>query len=469
MRHAYARKWAVAAVLLVCLTQQHSLVNADAYGCSPSGQKCCLSGQRCAQGLPGCPGGSRRSSALYGCSGERWDNSRLPFDWSYAGYASGEKPIPWVSQSVDVKGGWGHGTCFLNFWGWNPVKPGVTYLARATSGYAARGSRQLAVDNVGRFKPGQWVRLVLQDSSEVFRSVLMGNKMDPGWPKAAAPGSNFLVRFSSRVKSVGPGSSITLERALPWEVKQQWGPQLHAVKPSVVDAGLEALTIEFAWSPYKGHLKEDGLNAVMFNQMAQSWIKDVRFLNSDTAVYFWGVSFSTVQDVEIATTKPRSSRSSDFWGGLDRQGHRGIWSEFGEANLFTRIAMKVPFVHDFSVATAETGSVWSNSWGADLNLDFHKGAPYANLYTDLDLGQGSRPFRSGGAAGAGPHAAAYQTFWNLKSRQPLTLPDAGFGPLANYVGLQTRESAALRVGAHSGAGAFPQDLYASMKKKRMGW
>jgi hypothetical protein len=70
--------------------------------------------------------------------------------------------------------------------------------------------------------------------------------------------------------------------------------------------------------------------------------------------------------------RSRSTRSSDFWGGLDRQGHRGIWSEFGEANLFTSIAMKVPFVHDFSVATAETGSVWSNSWGVDLNLDFHK-------------------------------------------------------------------------------------------------
>jgi hypothetical protein len=98
-----------------------------------------------------------------------------------------------------------------------------------------------------------------------------------------------------------------------------------------------------------------------------------------------------------------------------------------------------------------------------------QGAPYANLYTDLDLGQGSRPFRSGGAAGTGPNAAAHQTFWNLKSRQPLTLPDAGFGPLMNYVGLQTRESAALRVGARSDAGTYPQNLYASMRKKRMGW
>jgi hypothetical protein len=39
----------------------------------------------------------------------------------------------------------------------------------------------------------------------------------------------------------------------------------------------------------------------------------------------------------------------------------------------------------------------------------------------------------------------------------------------NYVGLQTRESAALRVGARSDAGTYPQNLYASMKKKRMGW
>jgi hypothetical protein len=49
-----------------------------------------------------------------------------------------------------------------------------------------------------------------------------------------------------------------------------------------------------------------------------------------------------------------------------------VWSEFGEANLFSRIAMRAPFVHDFSVATAETGSVWAHSWGSDLNLDFHK-------------------------------------------------------------------------------------------------
>jgi hypothetical protein len=37
--------------------------------------------------------------------------------------------------------------------------------------------------------------------------------------------------------------------------------------------------------------------------MADSWVKNVRILNSDAGIYFWGAVFSTVQDVEIGTTK----------------------------------------------------------------------------------------------------------------------------------------------------------------------
>lgn len=54
---------------------------------------------------------------------------------------------------------------------------------------------------------------------------------------------------------------------------------------------------------YPGHLAETGFNALHFNQLANSFVKDVRFLNADTAIYFWGVAFSTVQDVTIDTTK----------------------------------------------------------------------------------------------------------------------------------------------------------------------
>jgi hypothetical protein len=54
---------------------------------------------------------------------------------------------------------------------------------------------------------------------------------------------------------------------------------------------------------YPGHLNEEGLNALHFNQVANSWIKDVRFVNADTGIYMWGTAFNTVQDVDVDTTK----------------------------------------------------------------------------------------------------------------------------------------------------------------------
>lgn len=160
----------------------------------------------------------------------------------------------------------------------------------------------------------------------------------------------------------------------------------------------------------------------------------------------------------------------------DRNGHRGVWSEFGESNLFTRIGVKAPYVHDLSVATAETGSVWSRSWGTDLNLDHHKGGPFSNLFTDLDMGAATRAFNSGGAQGAGPHSGAFTTFWNLRSAgKPLVLPDAGFGPALNFVGVAGvggRDPAASRTTTPSwvmDGGADPPNLHEAMRKRRLGW
>jgi hypothetical protein len=41
-------------------------------------------------------------------------------------------------------------------------------------------------------------------------------------------------------------------------------------------------------------LQELGYNAIHFNQLAHSWIRNVRILNSDSAFYSWGMVFSTI-------------------------------------------------------------------------------------------------------------------------------------------------------------------------------
>ena len=46
------------------------------------------------------------ASRLWGCRGESWDRSRLPYDWSFAGAFAGEKPLPWLPVHGSVKD-WG--------------------------------------------------------------------------------------------------------------------------------------------------------------------------------------------------------------------------------------------------------------------------------------------------------------------------------------------------------------------------
>lgn len=64
--------------------------------------------------------------------------------------------------------------------------------------------------------------------------------------------------------------------------------------------------------------------------------------------------------------------------------------------------------------------------------------PHHNLWTNLDVGKGTRPFASSGNASRGAHAARLNTWWNiyssLASAPALKLPECGYGVLENFIG-----------------------------------
>lgn len=69
----------------------------------------------------------------------------------------------------------------------------------------------------------------------------------------------------------------------------------------------------------------------------------------------------------------------------------------------------------------------------------HRNGPFANLFTDIDVGRGTRPFYSGGAEGRGANTGRATTFWNVRSSapaRPLQLPPCGrdYGAMVNFVG-----------------------------------
>ncbi|MCP4509040.1 MAG: hypothetical protein GY826_21920, partial [Fuerstiella sp.] len=71
----------------------------------------------------------------------------------------------------------------------------------------------------------------------------------------------------------------------------------------------------------------------------------------------------------------------------------------------------------------------------------HRDGTHANLFTEIDLGEGSRMFQSGGGAALGRHSAAWETFWSIRALRKQKWPQ-GWGPdLMNLVGLPSSDTA----------------------------
>ena len=69
--------------------------------------------------------------------------------------------------------------------------------------------------------------------------------------------------------------------------------------------------------------------------------------------------------------------------------------------------MAAKYIHDITVASGSSLNVFHTGRGVDLNLDHHRAGSFANLFTDINLGYGLRPFSSGGRQDRGAHSGGY--------------------------------------------------------------
>ena len=98
--------------------------------------------------------------------------------------------------------------------------------------------------------------------------------------------------------------------------------------------------------------QEAGYNGIHFNQVAHSWVRDVRVVNSDSAFYSWGMVFCTLTGLEVAS----GDRGYD-------NGHRGIWLERGQDNLIVNFNFTTKMYHDLSVSFYEHSTAFVNGTG----------------------------------------------------------------------------------------------------------
>jgi hypothetical protein len=442
-------------------------------------------------------------SALWGRNGEKWDPAgRLP-DISYAGYACGDRPIPKIPVTANVRdfGAKGDGTtdasdAFLTAIAktergaiavpagryriskiieitkpgivlrgagpersilvcpvpLNDIKPnwGATTSGQRTSNYswsgglvwfkggnpgksigkvtaaAKRGSHELRIDGkTSSIQPGAWIEINMRDDAD--KSLLEHlYSDDPGNLGKIKPSSH-KTSFASRIRKVAEGM-LTLERPLRTDVRPEWNAEVSIYQPAVTECGIENLGFEFPERKYGGHFSELGFNAVAFSGVAHCWARNLLVTNSDSGV-FAGGRFCTIDGLRCQMRDVKENKGVF--------GHHGVTLS-GHDNLLTRFEIDQRYIHDLSVEGG-AGNVFSSGSGSDLCFDHHKRAPYENVFTDIDLGAGTRMWKCGGGADLGRQSGARGTFWNIRAKQAQKYPN-GFGPPSmNLVGVQTKD------------------------------
>lgn len=295
---------------------------------------------------------------------------------------------------------------------------------------------------------------------------------DPSACISELRGKRDLVRWTVRVKAMKKGGAVlVLDRPLPFDLRPEWRAEFHRFASGTVlrESGVEGLTVEFPLTPMAPHHLETGYNGVELRWTVDSWVRNVEVVNADNAVFVRTSHHATVAGVVTRT-------SGDRFPNGTMNGHIGI-GVIGSADIYVvNFAVKALMLHDTTVVDTMM-TVWHRGRGTDLNLDAHRHLCYANLYSAIDLGAGTRPFTMGGRYGEGLAIAAYTTFWNLKSDAgavPVRNDTANFGACTYagnyvaYVGGFLQEGACPGSFIRSDPTPTPVDLYVNHAVRRLG-
>jgi hypothetical protein len=293
----------------------------------------------------------------------------------------------------------------------------------AIAAAAARGDRTLTLAAApAGLVPGAWIRLIMHDPADhTLLRHLHGDLLDAGVDtlKSTTP-----VDWAAQVVAVD-GARLTIDRPLRLDVRLEWKPEIAAMQPTLSESGIEALGFEFPGVAKKPHLKEDGYNAIQLTGAVDCWIRDVAVVDGDNGVISNGSRFCTIDGFATRAVKRTGIT-----------GHHALWASGRTQDcLFTAFRCTTTYVHDLSVEGFASGNVFTKGSGVSIDCDHHRNAPYENLFTDFDAGDGKRLYESSGRGDRGPHSGARTTFWGVRASGKLpALPPATMFPLLNVIG-----------------------------------
>lgn len=448
---------------------------------------------------------AQQTSDLWGNAGERWSPaSRLP-DFSYAGYHSGEKPIPTLAVKANVMdfGAQGDGIA-------DDTKAFNDAIAAvATGAVFVPAGRYKITDYIYIRKPGVVLRGAGPESTSLWFPRPL-NDIHPSGSQTSTGvsttsysfnyafltlkgsfGSRIITTITAEAKrgdsaiTVASAAELKTGQRIQLQVKedkaQSLKTYLYAGDPGPIQNG-KSLDARMVFTILGVEGDKVRLNRPLRFETRAAWapqilafeptvtesgFEDMRldFPDAPYPGHFKELGFNAFELREVSDCWVRNVRihnadmgilfadnacfntsqgtvNSAYAGRGTLGAHHGFQIKRSQDNLVIGFDMRLKCVHDISVENA-SGNVVGNGKGIDLSFDHHCDSPFANLYVDLDAGAGNRVFESGGGAGIGKHAAAWSTFWNIRAAKDFNPPPESWGPpLMNFVAIRTAAATA---------------------------
>lgn len=365
---------------------------------------------------------TKNLTELIGPYGSRYGGSKS--SWSWAGGLIWLCPQSrWESLTTAIQAkAW-------PFEGWTGNKRDE-WRTLTTVAPASRGDRTLRVTDTSRLHQGDLVLLRLAD--DVDHTLL--EHMAGGGPGAESYTWDDKTKLTSYVPYEWPvritsvkKSTVTLERPLPLDVREEWDPRLTTHVKALTGAGVEGLTLEAVETPQAPHLLDEGYNGVTFQCAYDCWADDIVVRHVDNGFGLVAASACTLRRTRV---EGRGAHHPYFC----REGsHDNLTEDFHIARRTTP-APPGTQLHGINVEGLSSSNVWSRGEMEMGTFDSHRGMPFANVRTDITVHNNGR---HGGDASAGPLFGARFTHWNIRvtnERAGLMKID-GLAPYSATVGI----------------------------------
>ncbi len=417
-----------------------------------------------------------RFSELWGRSGERWTSrSRLP-DFSFAGYRAGERSIPSVKQSLNVRdfGARGDGKtddthafkeaiarCRT---GAIFIPPGRYVISDIISidksAVVLRGAGQGATtlyfarsleDILGAGKVPYWGGLIGvsgenrgQQLTAVTSEAMRGQTtLQVASARGLCAGQWVRLRMTNPADN-SLGSHLYADKGALNDERRRWyagrivdwAVRIRSVQDNTVTLERPLrLDVRRQWRPelwsHGPTVEEVGIEdlTIKFPPVAyRGHYNEAGYF----AIQFFGAFNSWVRNLTIvdadigvvigaggyntvANVTLKAKARTDATANHET-GHYGFGiGGISQDNLVAHCTLQTTFVHNLSVGAFANGNVFSAIATRTGRLDHHGGAPYENLFTDIVITEHAGDlFLCGGNRADEPNAGARTTFWNVR-------------------------------------------------------